>query len=212
MFEPAGGTSAMKNLSRVLVAFTLSAIASAPAVAGGNLIKNGSFESPTVPDGGGLFFSPGQSFKDWQVIGDSKGNVGVDSGNDVYCDHDFPAKKGIQWLDLTGNTDNGAATGVQQSIKTTPGSTYLLSLYVGNVTDQGGLCGISSTVNVLIDGVAFKSFTNSRGGGIDQKWKRFSAQFVAANATTTIAFINGDPDGDADNGLDAVSVEFVTAR
>jgi hypothetical protein len=202
----------MRNLSRAFAALTLSAIAAMPAAAGSNLIRNGSFETPAAPDGGGLFYSPGQSFKGWQVIGDPKGNVGVDSGDDVYCNHNFPARKGIQWLDLTGNTDNGAATGVQQSIETKPGSTYSLTLYVGNVIDTGGLCGTSSTVTVLIDGVAFENFTNKRGGGTDQNWKRFSAQFVAANATTTIAFINGDPSGDADNGLDAVSVELVNVR
>jgi hypothetical protein len=196
----------------VLAVLSLSAVSAMPAVAAGNLIKNGSFESPIVTEGGGEFFSPGQSFKDWQVTGDANGDVGLDSGDDVYGDHDFPAKRGKQWLDLIGNTDNGAATGVQQTIKTTPGATYSLSLFVGNVIDMGGKCGVSSTVNVLINGVAFESFTNTGGGGLDQNWKKFSAQFVAASATTTIAFINDDPNGDADNGLDGVSVKLVKAR
>ena len=94
--------------------------------------------------------------------------------------------------------------------KGSSGSTYRLSLYVGSVVDAGGVCGNSSTVNVLIDGAQFASFTNSDCNGNVQDWKKFTAKFVATNTTTTIALINGDDD--ADNGVDGVSVKLVKAR
>jgi hypothetical protein len=91
----------------------------------------------------------------------------VNSGNLVYCSHHFPARKGTQWVDLTGNTDNGSPVGLQQTILTTPGATYQLALYVGNVVDTG-VCGTTSTVSVLIDDVPVASFTNRKGSGDTQ--------------------------------------------
>ena len=44
-----------------------------------------------------------------------------------------------------------------------------------------------------------------------QVWRKFSTQFVAGAAQTTIAFRNGDPANDTDNGIDAVSVTLVAA-
>lgn len=201
----------MKPFASGVFATLLIFSAASSANAAGNLVKNGSFEKPAVPDGGGMFFSPGDHFSGWTVVGDS-GNVGVDSGDVVFCNHSFPAKKGKQWLDLTGNTDSGSATGVQRTIATIPGSTYLLSFFIGNVVDTGGICGTSSTVNVVIDGVPLASFTSKAGkGSSSQVWKKFSTEFVAENAQTAIAFINGDPAGDFDNGLDGVSVTLVIA-
>jgi hypothetical protein len=195
-------------ISRIVAgAAILGCLASqAPAA---SLVKNGSFEKPVVPDGGGRFFSPTVRFRGWKVVG-SGGNVGVNSGNLVYCNHHFPARKGKQWLDLTGNTDNGSAVGVQQAISTTPGATYELTLYVGNVVDTGGVCGTTSTVSVEIDNVPVASFTNKRNSGDTQDWRKFSMQFVAAGSRTTIALLNADPAGDFDNGLDDVSVSLVS--
>jgi hypothetical protein len=180
------------------------------AVAGtaraGNLIKDGSFEKPVVPDGSYQGFNTGDSFSKWTVVGDA-GNVAIISQDFSYCVA-LPAKKGIQFLDLTGTSDS--ATGVQQSIKTTVGSTYSVTFYVGNIVGAGN-CGTTSTVNLVIDGVQVGSFTNRKDGG-QLVWKKFSYPFTAQNATTTIAFMNGDPADDTANGLDAVSVALVTAR
>jgi hypothetical protein len=37
-------------------------------------------------------------------------------------------------------------------------------------------------------------------------WKKFTYGFDAAGTTTTLAFNNGDPSGDDNNGLDNVSL------
>lgn len=209
----------LAGLASLAIAAVVAPVSAAPrasvtlvslSVSVSNLVKNGSFEKPVVPDGGGVFFNPGDQFQGWRVVG-SGGNIGLNSGDLVFCNHNFPAKKGKQWLDLTGNADNGSAVGVQQSIATTPGATYLLSLYVGNIVDAGGICGTTSTVNVVIDGMSVASFTNKAGKGDTQEWKKFSTEFVAQNAKTTLALLNGDPGGDFDNGLDGISVTLAAA-
>lgn len=182
----------------------LSCALTSPAEAG-NLAKDASFEKPVVPDGSYQLFSTGDSFKNWTVVG-AAGNVGIVSGDFAYC-VPLPAKKGKQFLDLTGTSDS--ATGVQTNLTTTPGSTYSVTFYIGNVVG-GGNCGTTSTVNLVIDGVPVASFTNKKGGDT-VIWKKFSTEFIAQNQTTTIAFINGDPPDDTSCGLDAVTVKLATA-
>src|SRR4051794_17283079 len=101
----------MTFASRLFIGAAFGALVSLPASAG-NLVKNGSFEKPIVPDGSYLLFNTGDSFKNWTVVGDA-GNVGIVSGDFSYCVA-LPAKKGKQWLDLTGTSDT--ATGVQTSV------------------------------------------------------------------------------------------------
>jgi hypothetical protein len=80
------------------------------------------------------------------------------------------------------------------------------------IYDTSSNCGTTSTVNVLIDGVPVASFTNKAGNGSTViAWRKFSTDFVAQNATTTIALINGDPSGDTANGLDGAAVARVPA-
>lgn len=168
-----------------------------------NLILDGSFEKPVVPDGTYQLFNTGDTFKNWTVVGDP-GNVAIVSGDFSYC-VPLPAKKGVQFLDLTGTSNT--PTGVQTSVKTTPGSTYSVAFFIGNLAGDGN-CGTTSTVNLVIDGVPVASFTNRKTGDT-LVWKKFSTEFTAQNATTMIAFINGDGPNDTSNGLDAITVELV---
>jgi len=192
---------------RMVIAAALLAGVAAPALAA-NLIKNGSFESPVVPDGSFDTFNTGDSFKGWTVVGDS-GSVAIISEDFTYCVA-LPAAKGKQFLDLTGYSNS--FTGVQTTIATTPGSTYAIAFFVGNIVG-GGNCGTTSTVELFVDGVSAGKFTNKKGkGGTSIVWKKFSTQFTAQNTATTIAFMNDDPADDTANGLDAVSVKLVSAR
>jgi len=170
-----------------------------------NLIKNGSFERPVAPYRGYRLFSTGNTFSHWQVVGDS-GSVDVINGTfttpPVFS---FPAQAGSQWLDLTG--DSNTATGVAQKVATTPNAAYTLTFYVGNMYDPHGGLGVSSTVNVLIDGQQVYQATNS-GGKVRTAltWQKFTTTIVAASSQTTIAFMNGDPPSDNVNGLDAITL------
>ena len=109
-----------------------------------------------------------------------------------------------QWLDLTGSSNT--ATGVAQTIRAQqPGATYRLSFAVGNVVDPGGLFGVTSTVDVLVNGNRVLAATNS-GGGMTQAWKTFTLPVDPKSDLTTIEFLNGDPGTDNSNGLDAVEL------
>jgi hypothetical protein len=177
----------------------------ASPVAAGNLLLDGSFEKPVVADGTYQLFNTGDTFQNWTVVGDP-GNVAIVNDDFSYC-VPLPAKKGVQFLDLTGTSNS--PTGVQASVKTTPGSTYSITFFIGNLAG-GGNCGTTSTVNLMIDGVSVASFTSKKTGDT-LVWKKFSTEFTAQNASTTIAFFNGDGPNDTANGLDAITVELVAA-
>jgi len=192
----------MTRASCFLTSFIVAGAAALPAHAA-NLVENGSFEDPVQANGDFQLIGSGQSFQGWKVVG--SGNIGIFSGEYTEGGVAFPAKKGKQWLDLTGNQNK--ASGIQQDIVTTPGKTYAVSFYIGNVNQKGSDLGIKSTVDLHIDGTDVASFTNKAGKGqLTQVWKKFSTEFVAQNSSTRIEFFNGDPPDDAENGLDGVSV------
>jgi hypothetical protein len=104
-----------------------------------------------VPAGGFKLFSTRQAFTGWRVVG-ARGNVGVVSSRYRGDGITFNAESGAQWMDLTGFESN-MATGVAESVATTRGTKYHLTFWVGNVYDPGGIFGVSSTVEVYVNGV-----------------------------------------------------------
>jgi HpiC1 cyclase len=198
----------MAFLVRGLLVAAILGAATLSADAAGNLVKDASFEKPTVEDGGFLLLSAGAAFNGWSVVG--SGNIAIFSGDYAQDGFSFPAKKGAQWLDLTGNMNQ--PSGVQRTIRTEPGTTYDLALYVGNIVDTMGGLGTKSTVDVLVDGAPLASFVNKSGQGDNAlSWRKYTAQFTAQHGKTLIAFMNGDPPTDASNGIDGVSVTPATA-
>jgi hypothetical protein len=184
----------------------LAGVAATAWAAPSNLIKNGGFEKPVVGGGSFQLFATGSSFSHWKVVG-AAGNVGVVSGTFSQNGFTFPSKSGAQWLDLTGTTQT--ATGVAQTVATEAHTPYTISFAVENVVDPHGIFGTASTVDVLVDGNLVSSATNRKGtGSTSAVWKVFSVNFIAAGAHTTIAFVNGDPSNDTNNGLDAVRLSL----
>ena len=201
----------MNNLIiRRIVVLSLFCICAA-AGEGANLIRNNGFEKPRVADGGFLLFAQGSSFTNWFVIrAGAFGNVGIFSTDYSESGFTFPAQSGVQWLDLTGNTNT--VCGVEQRVATTPGQEYRLRFFVGNIYDPTGSLGTTSTVNVLVNGSQVMSATNTGGiGSTTLNWRAFSVTFTALNGMTTITFMNGDPSGDSCNGLDSVTLAPVAA-
>ena len=182
-------------------------LAQAAAAAG---LKDGGFETPPPPAGWFTTYDLGQKFGPWTVVGPTGSNVAVVSTSTVINGFSFPAKKGMAFLDLTGSNDPGLAQGVSQKIKTVPGQAYLVTFFVGNINDPGGIWGTTSTVNVYADGNLVTSATNSGGkaGGTVMVWQKFSATFTATAGATTLSFVSGDFIGQNDEvcGLDAVTV------
>jgi hypothetical protein len=188
----------------VVAAVTAGLILPTTALASTNLIRDGGFEKPAVGAGSFQGFSTGQSFSHWTVVG-ATGNLAIVSGTFTQNGFSFPAKSGHQWLDLTGVSNS--ATGVAQTMSTSPGSNHTLSFAVGNVYDPTGIFGVTSTVEVFVNGSLVATDTNSRGAGsTSMVWQTFHVTFTAASASTTIQLINGDPGNDTLNGLDAVKL------
>ncbi len=168
-----------------------------------SLLTNGSFEQPMVPVGSYSTFGNGETFAGWTVIG-ATGNVAPVS-TAFFSGFAFSAEDGQQSLDITGTTD-GTATGIQQMVNTTAGHTYCLSFWVGNIFNPGGPYGTDSTINVLVDGKMVAVATNEDQSDTALSWQPFTSTVVAAGASTSIAFVNGDPGGDGSNFLDDVSL------
>lgn len=199
----------MPICARILCVALLFVVAGPSATYASNLVKTGSFEFPVVPIGGFTQFSNGQKAGPWKVVGAS-GNVAIINANFTFGGFTFPAKSGVQWMDLTGSSNT--ATGIQQSFATTPGTTYTLSFFIGSGYNPGGPVGTSSTVRVRIDGTAIGSFTfNAKPGSTAQQWRKFSTEFQATRSTTSLVLTNGDPPFDTDNGVDVVAVTPVPA-
>jgi hypothetical protein len=169
-----------------------------------NLIDNGSFETPVVPVGSFENFGSGSTgITGWTVVG-PEASVVSGSFSQECCT--FPAADGVQWLDLTGDGTN-SVEGVEQTIATTPGTTYDLSFWVGNTFDSGGIFGTTSTVNVRLGGIGgtlIDTATNSSTTPGTLIWQQFTTSFTASGSSTTLDFLNGDPSGDNSNGLDNV--------
>ena len=169
-----------------------------------NLVRDGSFESPLAPSGGFLVFNVGSTFSKWHVAGAS-GNIGIVSGTFAQNGFTFPAGCGSQWVDLTGIDTTGV--GVAQKFAAVQGSHHVLTFSVGNVVDPNGIFGTTSTVNVLVNGVQTFKAVNKKGlGSKVQVWKSFTTTITAPSTSTTITFVNGDPAGDDNNGLDCITL------
>jgi hypothetical protein len=195
----------------VFTAMLMATTGSAAAVTNPNLIKDGGFEKPKVPEGTYKTFTPGGTFSSWSVFG-PEGNVAVVSTTFTSNGLSFPAKRGKQWLDLTGDCCN-TTTGVAQTVATVPSSTYRLSYWSGNQYDPNGTYGVTSTVNVHVNGVFQPncSGTNSKTSTTNtQVWEHRQCNIMAAASSITLEFVNGDPSTDFHNGLDAVSFKKTT--
>jgi hypothetical protein len=180
---------------------TAALLATGPA--NSQLITNGSFETPTVPIGSFTNFTVGTAaLTGWNVIGPAGTNVSIVSTSFSQGGVAFEAESGVQWLDLTGNGSN-STEGVSQTIATTAGDKYQLSFYVGNTTG-GAIFGTTSTGDVLLNGAQSFVATNKNVSPTTLNWQLFTYNFVATGASTSLAFVNGDPSGDNSNGLDNI--------
>jgi hypothetical protein len=169
------------------------------------IIANGDFETPLVTAGSFTNFTVGTgTLTGWNVVGPAGQAVSIVSGTFSQNGVSFPAESGSQWLDMTG-FNNNSTEGISQSFATTAGDLYQLSFWVGNTTG-GSIFGTTSTVNVQLNGSAFTSATNSLVSPTTLTWEQFTATFTAAGASTSLAFLNGDPNFDNSNGLDNIVV------
>lgn len=171
-----------------------------------SLIVDGGFESPkTGPGGvnsGYSDFALGDTIGSaWTVVGSGPGDVAVYPNTETLNGTvTYNTEEGSQALDLTGDFDNGAVLGVQQTISTAPGVVYLLSFYVGSTLGQNAL------VDVVINGANVLSAANANDTAGATNWEQFTYAFTVTSASTVLDFYNGSPAGVETVGLDAVEL------
>jgi hypothetical protein len=181
----------------------VTALAAKPALA--NLIVNGSFETPTVPNGSYINY-PGTStaITGWTVVGVDSA---VTSTNFTQSGVTFNAEDGNQWIDLAGVTSNSMTSGVTQSIGTVIGDNYQITFYVGSCYALPYF--FPATVDLSIDGGARAHYSNPATPSTMLDWELFTVDFTAANSTTNLTFLNGDASNNYETPLDNVSVDVV---
>ena len=187
-----------KPISRIFLSAVTLMVLAAPAKA--NLINNGSFEDDrnfvstpfsnhdtmSLPIGSTLM-------PDWMVITNRLAWIGPTNP------FSLSASEGEYFLDLTDYTQ-GFFGGVQQTINTVIGKSYVLSFDLGSSEPYGLPSAIRATA-----GVTSQDFSTSVQA-VNQ-WQTVSLAFTAGATTTTIS-LNGLAGRDY-IGLDNVSVEAV---
>ncbi|MCI0536188.1 MAG: DUF642 domain-containing protein [Verrucomicrobiales bacterium] len=167
------------------------------------LIVNGSFENTEGTFAGDSFGVmslrvPGSStIPGWTTT--SAELVWVDNTNTFGASTPF----GTHSLDLTGYHDGYPYGGVTQTISTTPGQTYRLSLALGSNADYVG-AGFPKSVFVCAGsaGTVFTLFPTNPTGNY---WETFTFQFTADSLSTVTAIEGGRLAGNY-LGIDNVSV------
>lgn len=174
----------------------------------GVLWEDGNFIAPLPTPGVFILADTGERVGSWRVAG-QPGNVAFTSGAYVHHGFSFYAQNSATkttdvWVNLAGISQS--ATGiVHQPVPTYVGASYTLTFYVGNIYDPTGVYGTSSTVAVYENSTLLGKYTNSDGQGTTaENWQQFSITFAADAPYTSIAFINADPPGDLNCGLDNV--------
>jgi hypothetical protein len=169
------------------------------------LVNDGGFEKPATAPDSFMILRSGERIGEWRVVGPG-GTVTQVSTFYTHGGFQFYSHSGLQWMNLAGLSST--ATGVvHEPISTTPGASYDITFWVGNIVDPGGIYGTSSTVQVFVDGTLIGTATNGDGAGqAVEVWDPFTYTFTATNSMTTITFMSADPPNDLNCGLDDVSV------
>ncbi|MFZ5448475.1 MAG: DUF642 domain-containing protein [Thermodesulfobacteriota bacterium] len=145
-----------------------------------NLLVNGSFEDPTgfepVDNGQNNFMSLPEgstTLTGWQVIDAEIAWLGANYG--------LTAFHGDYWLDLTGFHDSLPFGGVQQTINTVFGQSYVLEFDLGNLIAYGPSAAITVSA-----GSTSQDFFNT---SITDSWKHFAMPFTAGPGSTLISLM-----------------------
>ncbi|MGE0861268.1 MAG: DUF642 domain-containing protein [Gammaproteobacteria bacterium] len=186
------------TLRAACVALTLTA----PLPAAANLIQNGSFEDPVVPNASFTnFLSGSTAITGWTVVGI---DTAIVDGDFTQSGITFQAQDGNQWADLAGINSNSALSGLTQTVATIVGELYELSFYVGSATD--GRFFFPTAVDVSINGGGRTKYTNPNAPTTSLDWMRFSLQFTATSAATSLTFFNGAAANNFSTAFDNVSL------
>jgi hypothetical protein len=175
-----------KNIKFLVLVSTISTVAIDPIfgqslnerVTGANVLKNAGFEIGKPIDFGSI---PG-----WEVAGNIGARPVGFSSTKLGLIPSYVPKEGLRMsLFSAGNNDFSGA--LSQLFKTITGTTYLVKLKMGIVTESAGRGQVLQVSIANGDGAFILSQVEniiSRGKGTT--WMEFSAQFVAAGTQTRI--------------------------
>lgn len=150
-----------------------------------NLLTNGSFELPGVPDGRHLVLGPASTF----ITGWTTLRAGAEYFVPARYHNFGVAQDGEAALDLAYGAAGG---GVTQSFPTIQGELYQVSLWAGVLyapQDQGGG---AATIQVTVGGATTNISFSTKSTFID--WSFHSFSFQATNALTTLSLTTTIPD------------------
>jgi hypothetical protein len=206
----------LRNIPRrgLICAAVLATLSAAPAHAGGpNLIVNGDFANigNVWINNTGLGSDDWQSagataIPDWSNVSGAANEFWVTSPN-VYGLSAAPGNASSFFVDLTGQANNKPYGGLEQTITTTPGTTYTLTFALGSSTyynnSGSGAAGLyaSATGTVLLASSLFTLAPTSTNA-----WTTETLGFTADSTSTTIEFLGDSSFTSEYTGLDNVSV------
>ena len=173
-----------------------------------NLLQNGSFENTAgtfVNNGfGWMSLNPGSNvIPGWKTT-----TAELLWGQNVNIDN-ITTPFGSFLLDFTGYHNSFPYGGVTQTINTTVGQQYTLSLSLG--TYQSNPVYIGPVSVEATAGSSNQTFTfNPSGSG--SQWSSFSFDFTATSTSTPISIVGTFSGGCCHIGLDNVSVEAKTTQ
>jgi Protein of unknown function (DUF642) len=167
-----------------------------------NLLTNGSFENTTgfvENTGGYMSLDTGSTaITGWTVI--QAETIWIGPAFKGYCS----AFDGSYFLDLTGRHDSVPFGGVQQSINTVSGASYLLEFDLGSSASYG----LPSSI-IASAGSISQTFTSTNLSS-NNVWEDFALPFMASSGITTISFTGSTGSaGSVYIGLDNVTVSAV---
>ena len=122
----------------------------------------------------------------------------------------FTAEDGQQSVDLTGAFNQGR-NGVEQTVVTTPGTSYTLTFWVGNQDNSQPSYPLASMIELDVNGTFVANYSNNDNTPNNVNWNQFSYSFTASSASTKIDFFNATPVADNEAGVDNVDLEVAAA-
>lgn len=193
----------MKKIAWIAAACLLAGV---PAVSFGDLITNGSFETPSA----GVSLPDADTFRKLTAINSDIAGWTIEGGSvDWIRENYWQAADGQMSLDMSG-TESGLMK-IGQTVTLDVGQTYRLSFDLAGNPNGGPA---TKTLGVMINnGFNFRSFefTNSSATtNANMGWTTMTWEFEATQASNTFWFMSQTP-GNAGPALDNVSLVAVPA-
>jgi hypothetical protein len=176
-----------------------------------NLITNSGFEQPNLSGNqtNATYAAGSNAIPGWLVTDFAPESVSII--RDTFTDGNltFLAHSGDQSLNLTGAI-SGEAAGVLQHVQLQVGDLYQLTFWVGNQDNSVAHYSLDSEVELLINGSFVNFFVNGDNSKNAVNWKKFTYDFTATKANTSVQFQNATLSFDHYIGLDDVGLVDVT--